>query len=73
MIKLNAKEQKVFADITTNVIPNLNTGVYFACDFFGKEPVCPRIVRRLYEEVSAGNIARISLIGEKSSDGYRII
>lgn len=73
MIKLNAKEQKVLTDITTNVIPNFYTGVYFARDFFGKEPVCPRIVRRLYEEVSAGNIPGISLIGQKSSDGYRII
>lgn len=72
MIKLTTDEDKVFTNIVNNVIPNLPSGDYLAKDFFGKEPVCPRIVRRLYEEVSAGTVNRTSLVGTKSAEGYRI-
>lgn len=72
MITLNTDEQRVFTNIVTNVIPNLNAGDYLAKDFFGVEPVCPRIVRRLYEEVSAGMVAKTSLVGTKSAEGYRV-
>lgn len=73
MISLTINEQRVFTDIVSNVIPNLSSGYYMAKDFFGMEPVSPRIVRRLYEEVSVGRVARTSLVGTKSSDGYRVV
>lgn len=72
MIRLTNDEQRVFTDIINNVIPNLIAGNYFAKDFFGTEPTCSRVVRRLYEEVVAGNIARVSLIGSKSAEGYHV-
>ena len=72
MITLTPNEQKKFDEIVTNVIPNLSTGKYMAKDFFGKEPVSPRIVRRIYEETVNGNIPRVSLIGKKSEEGYFI-
>lgn len=73
MIKLTTNEQRVYTEIITNVIPNLPDGDYFAKDFFGTEPVSPRIVRKLYEEVSAGMVARTSLVGTKSEEGYRVV
>ncbi len=73
MINLTTNEKRVFANILTNVIPKLAPGIYFAKDFFGVEPVCPRIVRRLYEEVAAGAVVRTSLRGTKSADGYIIV
>ena len=73
MITLTTDAQRVYTDIMTNVIPNLTSGDYSAKDFFGAEPVCPRIVRRLYEEVSVGTVARTSLVGTKSAEGYRVV
>lgn len=43
-----------------------------ARDFFGNTPAIPRVVRRICEEVKAGNLSKVSLIGRKSSDGYKI-
>ena len=73
MIKLTTNEQRVYANIITNVIPNMAAGNYFAKDFFGVEPANPRIVRKIYEEVVKGNIARTSLIGTKSKHGYKVV
>lgn len=72
MIKLTANEQRVYTNIVTNVIPNLSAGNYFAKDFFGIEPANPRIVRKIYEEVVNGNVARTSLVGTKSKNGYKV-
>lgn len=73
MIKLTTNEQRVYVNIITNVIPKLARGNYYAKDLFGTEPVNPRIVRRLYEEVINGSVARISLVGTKSKDGYKVV
>lgn len=72
MIKLTNDEYKVYMNIANNVIPGLTAGKYYAKDFFGSEPTCARVVRRLYEEVVAGNVARVSLVGTKSAEGYHI-
>ena len=71
MIKLNQNELKAYNDIL-NRIQTLPVGKYNAKDFFNGAPTCPRIVRRLFEDVKKGKIARIVLAGKKSADGYLI-
>lgn len=72
MVTLTTDEMKVYNTIVNHIIPRLVSGNYMARDFFGNDPTVPRIVRRIYEEVKAGNIARVALIGSKSREGYRI-
>lgn len=72
MITLNSNEMKVYRMIINYIIPGLAPGNYMARDFFGNTPSIPRIVRRICEEVKAGNLSKVSLIGRKSSDGYKI-
>lgn len=72
MVTLTTDEMKVYNTIVNHIIPRLVPGNYMARDFFGNDPTVPRIVRRIYEEVKAGNIARVALIGSKSREGYRI-
>lgn len=71
MIKLNQNELKTYNDIL-NRIQTLPVGKYNAKDFFNGAPTCPRIVRRLFEDVEKGEIDRIALAGKKSADGYLI-
>lgn len=73
MIKLNAREQKVYTNITTCVIPTIKkTGIYHVRDLCGEAPVCARIARRLYEEIAAGDVPGASLAGKRSAEGYLI-
>ena len=72
MVTLTTDEMQAYNMIINHVIPGLMPGNYKARDFFGNDPTVPRIVRRIYEEVKAGNIARVALIGSKSREGYRI-
>lgn len=72
MMKLTTNEERVYLKIVTSIIPDMAAGNYFAKDFFGVEPVNPRIVRKIYQEVVKGNIARTSLLGTKSKHGYKI-
>lgn len=53
MIKLNQNELKAYNDIL-NRIQTLPVGKYNAKDFFNGAPTCPRIVRRLFEDVKKG-------------------
>lgn len=70
MTTLTNDEQRVYTNIIANVIPSLSTGKYYAKDFFGTDPVCPRVVKKLYEEVSLGNVPRTKLYGTESKEGY---
>ena len=73
-MKLTANEERVYTHIKTEIIPNLKAGTYFARDFFEKAdmPSCPRIVRKLYEEVTSGALRGVTLAGTRSAEGYII-
>lgn len=68
-IVLSKKEVLEYNKVLNN-IANLPKGDYHARDFFVNSAVSPRIVRKLYEEVKAGNISGLSLLGTTSNDGY---
>ena len=71
-MKLTDGEKIVFNGIVDVLVPSMAPGKHFANDFFGINPVNPRIVRHLYEQVKAGKIKRLSLAGQRSKDGYII-
>ena len=64
---------RTFTNIINQIIPNLPAGIYMARDFFGNDSTSPGVVRRFYEETLAGNISRVTLIGNTSAEGYQII
>lgn len=72
MVTLTTDEMKVYNMIVNHVIPGLKPGDYKARDFFNGNPTVPRIVRRIYEETKAGNLSGLSLVGQKSADGYKV-
>ena len=71
-MKLNKYEQIVYNGIVDILVPTMSPGKYTANQFFGTNPTNPRIVRHLYEQVKAGNVKHLSLVGTHSSEGYLI-
>lgn len=69
MIGLNIAETVEYKKVL-NTISSLPPGNYLPRDFFKPRPAVPRIARRLYEEVVAGNIEGLSLVGNTSAEGY---
>ncbi len=72
MVTLNVYEMRVYNKMVHDVIPGLAPGKYKVRDFLPGSVGVARIARRFYEEVTAGYISNVSLIGTKSSDGYLI-
>lgn len=72
MISLNADEQREFNDLIKR-ISLMSKGLYYPRDLFPNNVPIPRVVRRLFEEVSAGMHPNIKLAGSKSEDGYYIV
>lgn len=71
MTVLNSREQNTYTQVK-KIISRLPSGVYYAKDFFPNDPTCPRVIRKLFEEVSAGIIPGVTLVGTKSEEGYII-
>lgn len=71
MVSLNATETSAYRDKISRVIPTLKPGIYMFRDFFVGGPTCPRLARKLYEDVVSGNIYRnFTLVGSYSREGY---
>lgn len=70
MITLNTFELATYRDKIARVIPTLKPGIYMFRDFFVGKPTCPRLARRLYEDVVSGAYTNFQLIGSYSRDGY---
>ncbi|MCH5316597.1 MAG: hypothetical protein J1E05_01355 [Eubacterium sp.] len=68
---LTTDENNLYSDVLKN-ISTLPDGLYYAKDFFGNAATNPRVVKKLYKDVKNGTIPGVSLIGERSRDGYEI-
>ena len=73
-MRLTYEEQKKYNEIVTVRIAQLRKGtIYKPSQFFPGEPTSPRICRKIYEEVTNGNLTSLKLAGAKSCDGYFVL
>lgn len=70
---LNKNEQSIYNSKFIVALKTLPPGTYFIKDFFGSDPSVPRISRKFYEDVVGGLYPNVSLINERSREGYTVI
>lgn len=72
-MELNITEKKYYENTLKRRMANAPTGVSFTPAWlFDKDPVSPRMCRKLFEEVTAGLIPNVRRNGLHSRDGYTV-
>jgi len=70
---LNKDEQSIYNSKFIVALKTMPPGIYFIKDFFGLDPSVPRIARKFYEDVVSGIYANVSLVNNRSREGYKVI